>query len=95
MKHVGPIELHDVSLTPEAFGRPAKRKSFFKRLLIALHLSRRRQARSVIRRYRDLLAEDSWGQPASTLLNFNEKESSHNANGDQTAVRPSSRANGG
>ena len=96
MKHVGPIELHSALPTPEAFGRPAKRKSFLKRMLLALHLSRRRQARSVIRRYRNLLAEDPWGQPASTLPNFNnEKESRQNANADQAAVRTSARANGG
>jgi hypothetical protein len=96
MKHVGSIELHNASPTPEAFGRPAKRKSIFKRMLVALHQSRRRQARNVIRRYRGLLAQDLWGQPASTFVNFNnERESSQNANADQTAVRTSSRANGG
>jgi hypothetical protein len=93
MKHVGPIELHNASLTPEAFGRPAKRKSFFKRMLVALHLSRRRQARNLVRRYRDLLVEDSWGQPPSSFMNFNnEKESNKNANADQTAIRTGSRA---
>ncbi|MBN8987873.1 MAG: hypothetical protein J0H42_06490 [Rhizobiales bacterium] len=64
MNHVGPIELQNASLALETFGRPAKRKSMFKRILVALHVSRRRHARSVIRRYRDLLAEDPWGQPA-------------------------------
>jgi hypothetical protein len=62
MKHVGPIELQNVSLTRETFGRRVKRKSFLKRLIIALHLSRRRQARDVIRRHRDLLAQEPWGQ---------------------------------
>ena len=38
MKHVGPIELQNVSLTPEAFRAPVKQKSFLKRLIIALHL---------------------------------------------------------
>lgn len=95
MKHVGPIELHNVSLTSEAFGRPVKRKSFFKRLIVALHLSRRQQARNVIRRHRDLLVEDPWSQPASTVLNFNnEMESNQNANADQTAVRTTPRACG-
>ena len=93
MKHVGPIELQTASLAPEAFGRPAKRKSVLKRMLVALHVSRRRQARNIIRRHRDLLAEDPWTQPASAFLNFdNENESSQNANADQTAVRTSSRA---
>jgi len=86
MKHAGPIVLHDASLAPEAFSRPVKRKSFFKRMLVALHQSRRRQARSVIRRYRDLLAEDPWGQPASAVPNFhNEKESNENAHANQAA----------
>jgi hypothetical protein len=93
MKHVGPIELHSASPTPEAFGRPAKRKSFFKRMLLALHRSRRRQAQNVIRRYRNLLAEDPWGQPANAFPDFNSRnESSQNANAAQTAVRTSSRA---
>jgi hypothetical protein len=93
MKHVGPIELHNLSLAPEAFSRPVKRKSFFKRMLVALHRSRRRQAQNVIRRYRNLLVEDPWGQPANSFINFkNKNESSQNANADQTAVRTSSRA---
>jgi hypothetical protein len=93
MKHVGPIELHNVSLAPETFSRPAKRKSFFKRMLVALHRSRRRQAQNVIRRYRNLLVEDPWGQPANSFINFkNKNESSQNANADQTAVHTSSRA---
>ena len=96
MKHVGPFELHTASLTPEAFGRPAKRKSLFKRILVALHQSRRRQARNIIRRYRDLLAEDPWEQPASTLINCNnEKDFSQNANADPTAIRPGAPANRG
>ena len=91
MKHVGPIELHNVSL-PEAFGRPVKRKSFLKRLIIALHYSRRRQARNLIRSYRHLLAAESLILPASPFLDINnEKENSQYANADQTAVRTGSR----
>lgn len=94
MKHVASIELHNVSLTPEAFGRPVKRKSLLKRTLVALHLSRRRQAQNLVRRYRDLLVEGSWGQPPSALLDFNnETESSQNANADQTTIRTGSQAN--
>jgi hypothetical protein len=91
MKHVGPIELHNVSL-PEAFGRPVKRKSFLKRLIIALHYSRRRQARNLIRSYRHLIADDILGPSSASLNSNNEKESSQNANADQTAVRTGSRA---
>ena len=95
MKHVGPFELHTASLTPEAFGRPAKRKSLFKRILVALHQSRRRQARNIIRRYRGLLADDSWSQSVSTARNFNTKEDSKNANADQATVRTDARADQG
>ena len=95
MKHVGPIELHTATLSPEAFGRPAKRKSLFKRILVALHQSRRRQARNIIRRYRGLLADDSWSQSVSTARNFNTKEDSQNANADQAAVRTDARADQG
>jgi hypothetical protein len=93
MKHVGQIELQNVSRTPETFGRPAKRKSFFKRLVIALHVSRRRQARNLIRSYRHLLAADVLVLPASPFLDINnENESSQNANADQAAVRTNARA---
>lgn len=93
MKHVGPIELHHVSLTPEAFGRPVKRKSLLKRLIVALHYSRRRQARNLVRSYRHLLADDILDRPSGASLKFsNEEESSQNANADQRAVRTGSRA---
>lgn len=70
MKHVGPIELQNVSLTPEAFGRPVKRKSILRRLMVALHYSRRRQARNLIRSYRHLLADDILDRPSSASLDF-------------------------
>ena len=93
MTHVGPMDLHNASLTPKAVGRPVKRKSFFKRILVALHLSRRRQARNLIRRYRGLLTDDSWSRSPSPFIDFNnKKESSQNANGDQTSVHTGSRA---
>jgi hypothetical protein len=91
MKHVGPIELQNVSLTPKAFNAPVKQKSFLKRLIIALHLSRRRQARNLVRSYRHLLADDIWDRPPSAFLDFNKNESSQNANANQTAVRTNSR----
>jgi hypothetical protein len=91
MKHVGPIELPNVSLMPEAFDRPVKRKSLLKRLIVALHYSRRRQARNFIGSYRHLLADDILDRPSSASIDF-KKESSQNANADQTAVRTGSRA---
>ena len=92
MKHVGPIELQNLSLTTEAFGRPVQRKNFLKRLIIALHLSRRHQARNLVRSYRHLLADDIPDRPRTFLDFNNEKESSQNANSDQTTVRTNARA---
>jgi hypothetical protein len=95
MKHVGQIELQNISRTPEAFDWPVKRKSIFKRLLIALHVSRRRQARNVMRSYRHLLADDILDRPPSTILDFNnENESIQNAHADQASVRTNDRADG-
>ena len=93
MKHVGPIELQNMSRTPEAFDRPVKRKSIFKRLLIALHVSRRRQARNVMRSYRHLLAADILDRPPSTIIDFNnENESIQNADADRAPVRTDAQA---
>jgi hypothetical protein len=93
MKHVGQIELQDVSLAPQAFGRPAKRKSLLKRVLVAMHLSRRRQARNLVRSYRHLLADDILDRPRGPSHDFNnENESSQNANADQTVARTNARA---
>jgi len=55
--------------------------------------SRRRQARNLIRSYRHLIADDILGPSSASLNSNNEKESSQNANADQTAVRTGSRAN--
>jgi hypothetical protein len=55
MKYAATITLP----APRTFGRPVKRKSAWKRLLVALHVSRRRQARKHIRSYRQLLGDDS------------------------------------
>jgi hypothetical protein len=87
------MDLHDASRTPEAVVQPVKRKNLFRRMLAALHRSRRRQARNLIRRYRGLLADDSWVRPPSPFIDFNSKqESSQHANRDQTSGRTGSRA---
>ncbi len=89
MTHAGPMDFNNASLTPEAARKPVKRKSCFKQILVALHLSRRRQARSLIRRYRGLLIDDDRGRlPAPFLDSNNKQESSQNAHGDQTFVQP-------
>ena len=91
MKYAGSIPLRRASLLEQTFVRQGKRKSFFRRMIEALHLSRRRQAQSLVRHYRHLLA-DPGSQAAGTFPDFiNERESSQNANGDQAAVRTNHR----
>ena len=87
MKHAGYIARRISLLMADAVGRRMKRSSFFRRMIEALHISRRRQARQLIRRYRHLLAEDLRGQPASTLDFNSEKEGRQNAKRNQAAVR--------
>ena len=91
MKHVEAFELQDASFTSRLFDRRAKRPGFFVRLVMALHLSRRRQARSLIRSYRHLLAADLLDHPPNTALNLNNNENIRNANADQAAIRTSHR----
>ena len=80
MKHAGSIALGDVSLDEQAAVREVNRKGFVMRMLVALHRSRRRQARQLVRHYRHLIAED--------LRGFNrEKESNRNASGDEAFDR--------
>jgi hypothetical protein len=60
MKHAGSIALRSAASLGEETSSvlPVHRKGFFKTILMALHLSRRRQARHLVRRYRHLIAED-------------------------------------
>ncbi len=71
MKHAGAFALRDVPLIVRASGRRTRRRSIFAGLIEALHLSRRRQARNLIRQYRHLLAEDFHSGTAGTANNSN------------------------
>jgi hypothetical protein len=71
-----------------AFGRRPRRNSIFARIIEALHVSRRIEARRLLRRYRHLNAEDFQGQsnsisPASTHAT----ESTENADRNNARVR--------
>ena len=87
MKYAGSIALRNPLLGEEVSAREIRRKGFLERVIVALHVSRRRQARQLVRRYRYLVAEESLCHHANRFLDFNnEKESNRNANGDQTSV---------
>src|SRR5438045_2671385 len=88
MKQAGSIALRNTSLDEKTSARPVKRMGVLKRVIRALHHSRRRQAKELVRRYRHLIAEDFRCQIASAFPDFNnEKESNRNANEDEASVR--------
>jgi hypothetical protein len=93
MKYFEPVSIPSISITEDSLGLPIKRKSVFARFLEALHVSRRRQARHLIRRHRHLIAPDLGARPM--VINFesrNARESNINANGHQTPVVAEERA---
>ena len=59
MKYAGSIALRNPLIEEEAPARKTRRKGLFARMIVALHISRRRQARQLTRRYRYLIAEES------------------------------------
>jgi hypothetical protein len=59
MKYAGSITLRNPLLGEEVSAREIRRKGLFERMIVALHVSRRRQARQLMRRYRFLIAEES------------------------------------
>lgn len=58
MKYAGSIVLRNPRLGEQVSAPEVRRKGLFERLIVALHISRRRQARQLIRRYRYLMAEE-------------------------------------
>ena len=71
-----------------AFSRRTRRNSIFARFVEALHLSRRIEARRLLRRYRHLIAEDFQGQLISTSpVLDNVEESRENADRDKILIR--------
>src|SRR5260370_23570484 len=82
------IATHFVSVFERAFGRRRSGGGLFTRIIKALHVSRRIEARRVLRRYHHLIAQDFQSRPKGTLLDFNKaKESRANADRGQTRVR--------
>ena len=60
MKYAGSIALRNPSLGEQTSVREIRRKTAFSSaVIVALHVSRRRQARQLVRRYRHLIAEES------------------------------------
>ena len=58
MKYAGSIPLRNPLLGEDVSAPGIRRKGLFERLIVTLHVSRRRQARQLVRRYRYLIAEE-------------------------------------
>ena len=78
--------MHSQTDEAEPSRRP-KRQSIFQRILNALHASRRREAKRVLRRYRHLFAQHPQVR-AFTAESFSQpSEESQNAHGNTTSLR--------
>jgi hypothetical protein len=93
MKYFESVTMHDISIAEDSLSRPVRRRSIFARIIEALHISRRRQARRVIHRHRFLIAPDFRAKP--TVVNFEATktlERNVNANGNKTPAIVNQRA---
>jgi hypothetical protein len=74
------------------FGRRTRQKSLFVRIIEALHISRRIEARRLLRRHRHLIAEDFLKLPGRASPDFNQAgESTANANATKPLGRTGNR----
>jgi hypothetical protein len=93
MKYSESVTTHDISIAEEPLNRRIRRKSIFARIINALHIPRRRQARRVIHRHRFLIAPDFCAKPAVVDFEASKSiESNINANGNKTPVVANDRA---
>jgi hypothetical protein len=90
MKDPGPVSVREVSTIETSSNHNTSRKGPFAWLLEALYVSRRRETRRVIRRYRHLIAEDFSGRPR--IVAIQASESRANADRDKTLLRAVDRA---
>jgi hypothetical protein len=81
-----------ISSVEARFNRRAKRKNIFLRIFAALHVSRRREARRVIRHYSHLVEKYSnVATPSIAAESLHPEESSQNAHGNKITVRTGDR----
>jgi len=81
-----------ISSVEARFDRRAKRKNFFLRIFAALHVSRRREARRVIRHYSHLVENYSGGAISNIAADsLHPEESSQNAHGNKITIRADDR----
>jgi hypothetical protein len=92
MKHSEPVSVREVSIVETSAGRSPGRTSLIAWLLEALYVSRRREARRVIHRYRHLIAEDCRNSPAlAASVAVQAREYKADADRDKTPLRANHR----
>jgi hypothetical protein len=80
-------------MSQPVFGRRASRKSLLVRIVEALQVSRRIEARRLLRQRHHLIAEDFQELARRTSTDFNQaNESTANANGNESFVPANNRA---
>jgi hypothetical protein len=88
MKHSEPASVREASTVEVSSGRSTASQGVIGWLLEALYVSRSREARRVIHRYRHLLAADYRGRPkVFTSAAPQARECSANADRDKTPLR--------
>ena len=88
MKNSEPVSVREVSILQTSSGRSTSRKSLIAWLLEALYVSRSREARRVIHRYRHLIAKDCSGRPKVVAsVTDQTRECNANADRDKTPLR--------
>ena|ERR1700761_4495028 len=88
MKNSKPASVREASIVEASPGRSTTSQGLIGWLLEALYVSRSREARRVIHRYRHLLAEDCHGRPrAVTSAAAQARECSANADRNKTPLR--------
>jgi hypothetical protein len=81
-----------ISSVEARFNRRAKRKNIFLRILAALHVSRRRESRRVIRHYSHLIEKYSRAATSSIAAEpSHPEESNRNAHGNKASLRADDR----
>jgi hypothetical protein len=81
-----------ISSVEARFNRRTKRKNIFLRILTALHVSRRREARRVLRHYSHLIEQCSRAATLSITADSSQpEESSRNAHGNKAPLRADDR----
>jgi hypothetical protein len=93
MKQFDSTGIRGTPVTTDGSCRPIRRKGLFARMIEALHVSRRIEARHLIGRYRHLIAKDFRNRPKIAVVNSSTiEENKTDADRDNTRLHADRRA---